>query len=131
LNIKTLYKAAKHFVDAYEHEQRHQSQAVPVNWSGEKQKQRAYGKLLDCAIGRMSRETICDAAIELAETCKPEDKPKIGDVYRDVFGKKLVIAEIDSMNYGNRKNVIFYNKEDERKLPLEEFIRCFRRCDRD
>ena len=68
MNIKPLYKAAKQFVDAYEHEQRHVAQER--KWSSKKQ--RAYGKLLDCAIGRMSPETICDAAIELAQACKPE-----------------------------------------------------------
>ena len=77
------YKAAKEFVDAYEHEQRHVAQE--------------------------------------------REEPKVGDIYRDVFGQRLVVTEIGSMNYGTRKNVIFYNKEDQRKLPLEEFVRCFQK----
>lgn len=55
------------------------------------------------------------------------EEPKVGDIYRDVFGQRLVVTEIGSMNYGTRKNVIFYNKEDQRKLPLEEFMRCFQK----
>lgn len=85
------YKAAKQFVDAYEHEQRHEAQER--KWSSKKQ--RAYGKLLDCAIGRMSPETICDAAIELAQACKSErEEPKVGDVYRDIFGNSYIVFDV-------------------------------------
>lgn len=55
------------------------------------------------------------------------EEPKVGDIYRDVFGQRLVVTEIGLKNYGISKNVIFYNKEDQRKLPLEEFIRCFQK----
>lgn len=60
------------------------------------------------------------------ETQKREE-PKVGDIYRDVLGQRLVVTEIVSMDYGNRKTVIFHNKETERKLPLEEFICCFKK----
>ena len=65
-------------------------------------------------------------AKSFVEICKREE-PKVGDIYRDVFGQSVVITEIGSMNYGTLKNVIFYNREDQRKLPLEEFMRCFQK----
>lgn len=63
------------------------------------------------------------------ETQKREEHemPKVGDIYRDVFGQRLVVTGIVSMDYGNRKTVVFHNKETERILPLEEFIRCFKK----
>ena len=64
---------------------------------------------------------------EQRHEAQKREEPKAGDVYRDVLGQRLVVTEIDSMNYGNLKNVIFYSKKNERKLPLEEFIRCFQK----
>lgn len=64
---------------------------------------------------------------EQRHVAQEREEPKVGDIYRDVFGRRLVVTEIGSMNYGTRKNVIFYNKEDQRKLPLEEFVRCFQK----
>ena len=127
---QSVYKAAKNFVDEYEHEQheqRHEAQAVPVNWSIEKDN--AYHDLTEAIFNRATLLTIQKAAKHFADICEREEHemPKVGDIYRDVFGKKLVITEIDSIDYGNRKTVVFHNKETERSLSLEEFIRCFQK----
>lgn len=128
LDKRGVYEAAKEYVDAYEHEgheKRHEAQEKPPKraWSPEKRK--AYGKLLDCTIGRMSPETICDAAKELAQACETK-KPKAGETYRDSSGKRFVIAEVVTMDFGNRTFVKFYEKEAEQTLWLEEFNATFK-----
>ena len=178
--LKVLYqsRAAKDFVDAYEHEEherRHEKQerkmtsedfncllklaeavrqkllpdyVIPDNVCDEKKhespkpernwgskKQRAYGKLLDCALGRRTPETICDAAIALAEACKPEAvKPEVGEVYRDIFGNKYIIVAIhDSSPDGKPVKkplvmLIYSNAKGELSsstffaVPLEDFM---------
>lgn len=126
-----IYDFSKEFVDVYEreeheeHEQRHESQAVPVKWSDEKQ--RAYGKLLDCAIGRMSPETICDAAIELAQACKPErENPKAGEVYRDILGNKYIVTAVhDSFPddaRGNKPFIVLKHVESNGRIALSDYF---------
>lgn len=156
-----------------EHERRHQSQAVPLQWSIEKQrayndlikledfekikqaakafvdicnrekqardesseKERAYGKLLDCVQGCMAPEKICDAAIALAQACKAEsEKPEVGEVYRDIFGNKYIIVAIhDSSPDGKPVKkplvmLIYSNAKGELSsstffaVPLEDFM---------
>lgn len=127
---RMCYSAAKQFVDEYEreqHEQLHQSQAVPVNWSIEKDN--AYHSLTEAIFNRATLLTIHKAAKHFADICEREEHemPKVGDIYRDVFGQRLVVTGIFSIDYGNRKTVVFHNKETERSLSLEEFIRCFQK----
>lgn len=128
------YRAAKEFVDEYERKEREQRHvAQERKWSSKKQ--RAYGKLLDCAIGRTSCKEICDAAIELAEACKPErEKPKVGDVYRDIFGNTYVVIGVhDSFSDGEPVKkpfvmLIYSNAKGELSsskfftVPLEDFM---------
>lgn len=71
------YRAAKEFVDEYERkerEQRHKSQAVPVNWSVEKDN--AYHDLTEAIFKRKPLLTIQKAATTFVEICKREKREK-------------------------------------------------------
>ena len=133
VKLSNAYKAAKEFVDAYEHEEHEQRHvAQERDWSSDKQ--RAYGKLLDCAIGRMSPEKICNAAIELAQACKPNVKPETGDVYRDIFSNTYAVIGVhDSFPDGEPVKkpfvmLIYSNAKGELSsskfftVPLEDFM---------
>lgn len=77
--LKELYqsRAAKEFVDTYEHERRHQSQAVPVKWSIEKDN--AYYALTEAIFKRKPLAKIQAAAETFVDICKREEieqKPK-------------------------------------------------------
>lgn len=124
------YRAAKKFVDEYERKEREERHvAQERKWSSKKQ--RAYGKLLDCAIGRTSCKEICDAAIELAQACKPErEKPKVGEVYRDIFGNSYIVIGINDEEPFKKSFVtlIYFNARAELRssevftVPLEDFM---------
>lgn len=129
-NRETIQTAAKKFVDICDGEEREQRHELPKrDWSSEKQ--RAYGKLLDCAIGRMSPETICNAAIELARACKPErEKPQNGEVYRDIFGNTYIIigAYDEEPIKKSFVTLIYFNAKGKLSssevftVPLEDFM---------
>ena len=75
MNIKPLYEAAKQFVDEYEqHERRHDAQAVPVNWSIERDN--AYHALTEAIFKRETLTTIQKAAITFADICNREEREK-------------------------------------------------------
>ena len=164
-------------------EEKHESPKPKRKWSSKKQ--RAYGKLLDCAIGRMKPDEICDAAIELAQACKPEHekherrhfaqavpvnwsgerdkayhdlteaifkhkplstiqkaaitfadicnreerrKPETSDVYQDIFGNRYIVFGVhDSSTDGEqvKEPVVVMAKADDLtpfSVPLEDFM---------
>ncbi len=181
-NITEVQQAAKAFVDICNREEREKPKR---KWSSKKQ--RAYGKLLDCAIGRTTPEDICNAAIKLAQACKPEHeeheqrhfaqavpvnwsvekdnayhdlteaifkrkplstiqkaaitfvdicnreerkKPETGDVYRDIFGNKYIIVGVYDeepikksfvmLIYSNAKGEL--SSSEFFTVPLEDFM---------
>ena len=143
MNIKPLYEAAKQFVDAYEHEQheqRHQSQAVPVNWSIERDN--AYHALTEAIFKRETLTTIQKAAITFADICNREEheQPKIGEAYRDIFGNIYLIISIDDEEPVKKSFVtlIYFNASGDLRsstmlsVPLEDFMNpTFKKCERD
>ena len=74
--LKELYQSrtAKDFVDVYEHERRHKSQAVPPDRSDDKQK--AYHDLTEAIFKRKPLLTIQKAATTFVDICNREEREK-------------------------------------------------------
>jgi len=126
--LKELYQSrtAKDFVDTYEREQRHQSQAVPVNWSVEKDN--AYHDLTEAIFKRKPLLTIQKAAITFADICNREErrKPEVSDVYRDIFGNKYIVTAVhDSFPddaRGNKPFIVLKHVESNGRIALSDYF---------
>ena len=105
--LKELYQSrtAKDFVDVYEREQRHKSQAVPVNWSGEKDN--AYHDLTEAIFKRKPLLTIQKAATTFVDICNREErrKPEVSDVYRDIFGNRYIVVSVLPACFGDKARI--------------------------
>ena len=130
--LKELYQSrtAKDFVDVYEREQRHQSQAVPVNWSTEKDN--AYHDLTEAIFKRKPLLTIQKAATTFVDICNREErrKPEVSDVYRDIFGNRYIVIGINDEEPFKKSFVtlIYFNAKAELRssevftVSLEDFL---------
>ena len=130
--LKELYQSrtAKEFVDTYEREQRHKSQAVPVNWSVEKDN--AYNDLTEAIFKRKPLLTIQKAATTFVDICNREErrKPEVSDVYRDIFGNKYIVIGINDEEPFKKSFVtlIYFNAKAELRssevftVSLEDFL---------
>ena len=130
--LKELYQSrtAKDFVDVYEREQRHQSQAVPVNWSVEKDN--AYHDLTEAIFKRKPLLTIQKAATTFVDICNREErrKPEVSDVYQDIFGNRYIVIGINDEEPFKKSFVtlIYFNAKAELRssevftVSLEDFL---------
>ena len=130
--LKELYQSrtAKDFVDVYEREQRHQSQAVPVNWSVENDN--AYHDLTEAIFKRKPLLTIQKAATTFVDICNREEhrKPEVSDVYRDIFGNRYIVIGINDEEPFKKSFVtlIYFNAKAELRssevftVSLEDFL---------
>lgn len=124
--LKELYQSrtAKEFVDVYEHERRPETQAVPVNWSVEKDN--AYHDLTEAIFKRKPLLTIQKAATTFVDICNREErrKPEVSDVYQDIFGNRYIVIGIND----EELTLIYFNARAELRssevftVSLEDFL---------
>lgn len=100
--LKELYQSrtAKDFVDVYEHEeheQRHFAQAAPVNRNEERNK--AFMALTDAIFTSGNITEVQQAAKAFVDICNREErkKPKVGEVYRDIFGNRYIVIGVHDL----------------------------------
>ncbi|MBR2519060.1 MAG: hypothetical protein IKE46_04655 [Selenomonadaceae bacterium] len=98
----------ENFLDAYDADIKAEK-STPVekpksNRAWSPQKYKAHQRLLDCFIACKSPEEVCAAAIKLADVCKREADeqrtiPKVGEVYKDLFGHRFQIVGVFNEPY--------------------------------
>lgn len=118
--LKELYqsRAAKEFVDAYEHEQRHEKQERKMT----SEDFNCLLKLAEAVRQKLLPDYVCDE--EKHESPKPEsEKPEANEIYCDPYGERYRVVGVYTQDYGNRILVGLENERfSTRTIPLEQFM---------
>lgn len=128
--LTTIQKAAITFADICNREERQKKPKLDRAWSPEKHQ--AYHRLLDDFIGHKHYDEIVADARRLAAVCEREEheQPKIGEVYRDIFGNMYLIIGINDEKPVKKSFVtlIYFNVSGDLRsstalsVPLEDFM---------